>query len=285
MGNAVNQDLVGQKNQDQGMSTVAFNPTGAVFDAHPPTGMTLHNVSPRIPTCHTAVLSRTGAHEGYGSTADIAASTASAASADLRTSDTVAETDSILDHLSDNAGNFQAGHDGQIHYYGSTSDLSLQPLVRQPVLPVEGHDLGHTAGALCGYPAVQEKLLDLFWQYPHPYLRIPDRNGFMAGVRKGSRTCHFSQFLLTSILLRTIHHSDDQFIRGLASGLLERAKEQLYIEMERPDLNTILGLLYLSNYVADQQSTGLGWLYMGTSTLLLPREVPHLTRPQASLVG
>ena len=169
----------------------------------------------------------------------------------------------ILDRLCESKGQFSIGEGGQIQYYGSTLDFHSIPLLAPCTLDSDASALGCQDSALSGYPGLQQSLLDLFWLHPHPFLRILDRDAFLAGFRRGVRTPYFSQLLLTSISLRTIDLSDSPLAKNLTGYLLERAKEQLYIELEHPDLNTILSLLFLSNYFASQVDNGLGWLYIG----------------------
>jgi hypothetical protein len=152
---------------------------------------------------------------------------------------------------------FRMSADGHIHYFGSTADY--QPALVSPSQPSDSD-----VNVLSDFSNLQNSLLDLFWQHPHPFLRLFDREAFMSGIRRGKRTQYYSPFLLTCILLRSIHLSDAPLAKTLEPSLFEKAKEQLFMELERPDHTTALALQFLSTYVSGVQSRScLGWLYIG----------------------
>ena len=166
-------------------------------------------------------------------------------------------------------GHLKMDADGRTRFYGVTSDhfTSFEP---EPTTEYADADSPVSAASvLSGYGSFQETLLDLFWKNPHPFLRVPNREGFLAGLRMGRKTHDFSPFLLNCIILRSLHLTDSRLAKKLEPGIFDRVKEQLFHELERPDHNTVLGLLFLATYVSGLLKSGLGWLYSGIAGRLL----------------
>jgi hypothetical protein len=160
-------------------------------------------------------------------------------------------------------GNLKMDADGRTRFFGVTSDhfTSFEPEPSNDYADIDSPI--STASVLNGYGTFQETLMNLFWKNPHPFLRVPNREGFLAGLRSGRRTHDFSPFLLNCIILRSLHLTDSRLAKKLEPGIFERVKEQLSHELERPDHNTVLGLLFLATYVSGLLKSGLGWLYSG----------------------
>lgn len=171
--------------------------------------------------------------------------------------------EAVLKKFSGWNGHFRIDDDGRTRYYGATSDHHTS---YESEASPESQGLVSSAsnpGVLSGYSKLQDHLLELFWEHPHPFLRLPDREAFMAGLQRGSRTRYFSPFLLNCVLLRSLHLSDNALAKRIEDGLFERVREHLFHELERPDHNTVLGLLFLSTYISGQLKHGLGWIYVG----------------------
>jgi hypothetical protein len=160
-------------------------------------------------------------------------------------------------------GHFKVDNDGRISYYGATSDNHTSYESETSPASVEVESSSCSSSVLSGYSSFQQHLIELFFDHPHPFLRIPDREAFMDGLRRGRKTQYFSPFLLNCILLRSLHLSHNPLAKRLEEGLFERVREHMFNELEHPDHNTVLGLLFLSTYISGQLKHGLGWICVG----------------------
>lgn len=166
-------------------------------------------------------------------------------------------------------GQFKVDNEGRTRYYGATSDHHTAYESETTPDSIGVDSSASSSGVLSGYSSFQDHLLQLFFDHPHPFLRIPDREAFMAGVRRGRKTQWFSPFLLNCIVLRSLHLTDNPLAKRLEDGLFERVREQLFGELERPDHNTVLGLLFFATYITGQLKHGLGWIYVGIAGRLV----------------
>lgn len=172
----------------------------------------------------------------------------------------------VLKKFSGRKSHLSMDYEGRTRYFGATSDHYSSFQSEPTPESIQSDSSVGMGSVLSAYSGFQDKLLDLCWQNPHPFLRIPDRAAFMRGCRVGIKSHDFSPFLLNCILLRSLHLTDDRLAQKLEPGLFERVKEQLAVEMELPDHNTVLGLLFLATYVSGLLKSGLGWLYSGSLT-------------------
>lgn len=197
-------------------------------------------------------------------------STGSASDTNVKTEDS---------ELVQQVDDLQLDEDGEVHYYGASSNLPI---------------IGHTAtgqGAASGImnapdheqaekffdPVIVEALLDLYWSWQHPYFQVLDRRLFLRdraqAAREGfppTKRKFYSEFLLCAILALTSHlypeanlriHPNDP--RSAGNVYYERARQLMDSESLRPGLCTIQGCLILSSREAGLGRQSRGWLYSG----------------------
>jgi hypothetical protein len=179
-------------------------------------------------------------------------------------------TDRATDRKGSARSYLSADETGQLCYFGYTSNLQVMSLIPasppepSPPSPMDSRD--QSLEELAGLSGMKAHLLELYFTYQHPALQILDEDTFMADYAKGTKTQHFSNFLLYSILLRSIRLSDDPSVQELARVYLHRAKSELLNELENPTIATVQALCIFGHYFGSLGTDRACWLYPGERT-------------------
>ncbi|KAJ5520243.1 hypothetical protein N7463_000696 [Penicillium fimorum] len=161
---------------------------------------------------------------------------------------------------------------GQLRYFGYSSYMRMVSVLpqakakspqkqRDPFSPAD-NSIDIDGEAMADSPQTQTHLIELFFKYQNAAIPILDEEAFRQGYSSGERSDYFSQFLLYSLLLRSLNFDDDLVHREtLATIYTRRAKAELLFEMENPTLSTIPGLCLFGYYLAGLGSDRACWLY------------------------
>ncbi|PYI09598.1 fungal-specific transcription factor [Aspergillus sclerotiicarbonarius CBS 121057] len=184
--------------------------------------------------------------------------------------------DEVTDQLSCRLGRLQVTHDGQLRYFGSTSNLTLLDALVDVTPPValardarellENAQLDHEIDE-----AFERHLLELFFAWQDPRLHIIDAESFWR-ARAQSRdeslaTPYYSRALsdamctLGAAYEPKYHPNFVTFPRSLAEYFGDRAKLLVELELDTPSIATIQALVLLSTHEASCTRDTRGWLY------------------------
>jgi hypothetical protein len=198
-----------------------------------------------------------------------------------------AASDDITNSLSARMGSLQIAEDGQMRYYGVTSNLhlyhsGLHSLSRSTIRHVatEGAQALHRAGL--DQPvdeAVEMRLTQLYFTWEDPAIHVVDEEVFYLEKKKWrAGNPHASN----SYYSETLNNAICAIGASLASGTGERlgvpepapeffssrAKALLDVEMDSPSIATVQALVIMSASEAAFTRDARGWLYSGMAVRL-----------------
>ncbi|KIX00874.1 uncharacterized protein Z518_09939 [Rhinocladiella mackenziei CBS 650.93] len=193
------------------------------------------------------------------------------------------QPDPLVDQLSGRMGSLQIAEDGQLRWFGATSNLHILhngPLslsrskFRSP--SKEGADLLHGAGV--GHTvdgALEDHLLKLYFCWEDPSIHVVEESIFWR-ERKKVRTEGKSSTLYSEVLTNAICSVGATLTSRQCPGLPDplpdffgtRAKLLLDLEMDAPTLSTVQSLVILSATDAALTRDARGWLDSGAAVRL-----------------
>ncbi|OJZ85522.1 hypothetical protein ASPFODRAFT_82537 [Aspergillus luchuensis CBS 106.47] len=191
--------------------------------------------------------------------------------------------DEVTDQLSCRLGRLQVTHDGQLRYFGSTSNLTLLDAlvdVTPPIaIPRDAPELLENAKLNQNVDEAFEKhLIELFFAWQDPSLHVIDAESFWRSRtqsrEEGLVTPYYSRALSDAICAlgaayEPKYHPDFvTFPRSLAEYFGDRAKLLVELELDNPSIATIQALVILSNHEASCTRDTRGWLYSGMAMRL-----------------
>ncbi|KAK1147804.1 hypothetical protein N8T08_000317 [Aspergillus melleus] len=191
--------------------------------------------------------------------------------------------DEVTDQLSCRLGRLQFTHDGQLRYFGSTSNLTLLDALVDVTPPIavqkDATELLENAGLDKDIDEIFEKrLLELFFAWQDPCLHVIDADTFWRSRAQSkyegiatpyySPTLSYAMCALGAAYEPRYHPEFVTFPRSLAEFFGDRAKILLELELESPSIATIQGLVILSNHEALCTRDTRGWLYSGMAMRL-----------------
>ncbi|OAL34833.1 hypothetical protein AYO20_05793 [Fonsecaea nubica] len=203
--------------------------------------------------------------------------------ADLKTPVPSHSEDVLLDQLSGRMGSLQIAEDGQLRFYGATSNLHILhngPLslsrskFRSP--SEQGAELLHGAGV--GHlvdESLEDHLLRLYFTWEEPSIHVVDESVYwrerMICKTTGQVSTLYSEVLTNAmcsvgatLTTRTYPHLPDP----LSDFFATRAKLLLELEMDAPTLSTVQSLAILSAVEASLTRDARGWLDSGMAVRL-----------------
>lgn len=188
--------------------------------------------------------------------------------------------DEVTDQVSCRLGRLQLTHDGQLRYFGSTSNLTLLDALVDVTPPItvqrDASELLENAKLDKEVDETLERhLLELFLTWQDPSMHVVDAEAFWR-CRAQSKyeevaTSYYSQALsdamcaLGAAYEPRYHPEFLTFPRSLAEFFGDRAKLLLELELDSPTIATIQALVIVSNHEASCKRDTRGWLYSGTS--------------------
>ncbi|PLB47595.1 fungal-specific transcription factor [Aspergillus steynii IBT 23096] len=191
--------------------------------------------------------------------------------------------DEVTDQLSCRLGRLQLTHDGQLRYFGSTSNLTLLDALVDVTPPIsvtkDASELLESASLDREIDEIFEKhLLELFFAWQDPCLHVVDAETFWRSRAQskyeGIATSYYSRTLVDAMCALgaayepRYHPEIVTFPRSLAEFFGDRAKILLELELESPSIATIQALVILSNHEALCTRDTRGWLYSGMAMRL-----------------
>ncbi|KAL4914378.1 fungal-specific transcription factor domain-containing protein [Aspergillus aurantiobrunneus] len=195
------------------------------------------------------------------------------------------EEDEVTNQLSCRLGKLQVTNDGQLRYFGSTSNFTLLDILVD-ITPSDQksfqrgmQDVLENSGLELNVDETFEKhLLQLYFTWHDPCLHAVNEEIFWRSRAQkrydGIDTPYYSHTLSDAMcaigaMYESKHHPDLlTFPRSLAEFFGDRAKTLLESELENPSLATIQALVILSAYEASCTRDTRGWLYSGMAMRL-----------------
>ncbi|KAI1622637.1 hypothetical protein EDD37DRAFT_611051 [Exophiala viscosa] len=185
--------------------------------------------------------------------------------------------DELTTKLTCRYGSLKITDNGQLRYYGVTSNLHMmgdeiasvfQPTVRNPrkdaeeVLRQTGYDWEPD-------PVLENHLLNLYFAWHHPIMQEMERDLFFRereAFMNDQETSFYSPALENAMLAVGAMYAgpDDEKINSNSSTFFAtRAKTYLDIELDSPTIATAQAILNLSGFEAAQGQDSRGWVYAG----------------------
>ncbi|RAH46698.1 uncharacterized protein BO95DRAFT_360903 [Aspergillus brunneoviolaceus CBS 621.78] len=195
------------------------------------------------------------------------------------------EEDEVTSQLSCRSGRLQVMHDGQLRYYGSTSNLNLLDILVGVTPPCStnaqkgAHEVLKSAELDAPVDETFEQhLLKLYFTWQDPCLHVVDEQVFWRSrahnLDDDLDTPYYSFTLVNAMCAigaayePRYHPSLVTFPRSLAEFFGDRAKVLLELELESPSLATVQALVILGGYEASCTRDTRGWLYSGMAMRL-----------------
>ncbi|KAG4443185.1 hypothetical protein IFR05_001327 [Cadophora sp. M221] len=200
-----------------------------------------------------------------------------------KTMDRASEHDDIMDQLSGRMGRFQIAEDGQLRYFGATSNLHILHDGLSSLLPSHSPSV-RTDGqeALLRADLVREidsdliqTLQDLYFRWEDAAIHVVDedmyysaREAYKSGQDGNpfySETLENAICAVGSCLSNGSNQGSSQEIALFYSA---RAKLLLEVEMDSPSVATVQALVIMSAIEAAFTKDARGWLYSGMAVRL-----------------
>ncbi|KAF9886161.1 hypothetical protein FE257_011986 [Aspergillus nanangensis] len=188
-----------------------------------------------------------------------------------------------VDLLSERLGSLQVAEDGQLRFFGPTSNLHIThvgpyPLIETVTQSIHGreHEILHHA-AVDNFVDVdlEEHLLRLYFCWENPNIPVVDERTYYferSNYRKTGRPCHRYSEVLTNAMCAVgaalTSRACPELPENLVNLFASRAKVLLDIEMDSPTLCTVQSLVILSGVEALLTRDARGWLYSGMAMRL-----------------
>jgi hypothetical protein len=190
----------------------------------------------------------------------------------------VRDSDEMMDQLSARMGSFQIAEDGQLRYFGATSNLHIlhngvSSLSRTPTrsVRIEGAAALESAGWAQEVSAdFEEHLEKLYFTWEDPAIHVVDKDMYYKEKEKYERgqdgISYYSETLKNAICAIGANLTP-RSRQGLPEPVPEffshRAKTLLDIEMDSPSVATVQALVIMSASEAAFTRDARGWIYSG----------------------
>ncbi|OAP65349.1 hypothetical protein AYL99_01321 [Fonsecaea erecta] len=205
------------------------------------------------------------------------------ANSELKATAPIPNEDTLLDQLSGRMGSLQIAEDGQLRFYGATSNLHILhngPLSlsrskfrspsEQGTELLNGGGVGHFVDE-----SIEDHLLRLYFTWEEPSIHVVDESVFWRErliCKGGGQVSSLYSEVLTnamcsvgaSLTSRTYPHLPDP----LPDFFATRSKLLLELEMDAPTLSTVQSLVILSAVEALLTRDARGWLDSGMAVRL-----------------
>ncbi|KAJ6071138.1 hypothetical protein N7499_009152 [Penicillium canescens] len=193
--------------------------------------------------------------------------------------------DEFTNQLSYRLGRLQFTQDGQLRYFGSTSNLTLLDALVSVDLPNSNITQKDTQEVLENAKLnidvdkdLENHLLELYFTWQNPSLYLVDSERFWKArkeyIHNGLVSSYYSQSLVEAMCALgaayapKYHPELVTFPRSLPEFFGDRARVLLECEFEHPSLSTIQSLVLVSNHEASRTRDTRGWLYSGMAMRL-----------------
>ncbi|KIW11440.1 hypothetical protein PV08_10740 [Exophiala spinifera] len=193
------------------------------------------------------------------------------------------ESDTLADQLSGRMGSLQIAEDGQLRFYGATSNLHILhngPLSlsrsRFRSLSQEGSNLLHGAGV--GHLVdqdLEDHLLRLYFCWEDPTIHVVEESIFWRERRRCLSGHHFSSYYsevlsnaMCAVGATMTSRKCPHLPEPLPDFFATRSKTLLDLEMDAPTLSTVQSFAILSGIEAALTRDARGWLDSGMAVRL-----------------
>ncbi|OQV02893.1 Fungal Zn2-Cys6 binuclear cluster domain-containing protein [Cladophialophora immunda] len=207
----------------------------------------------------------------------------SATDLDLRVAPDDEGSDGVINEIAERMGTLQVTDDGELRYFGATSNLPLRddtgPTTQSAEANVarsRGQRLLDAAGLGQHVDeALEDHLTNLYFTWQDPTFHVVDRELYRQARRthrsRPGRSSYLSETLINAIcafgaIYDTGRH--ENFPLPLPKFFAKRAKIWLDIELDSPRVATVQALVILSSFEAASTNDARGWLYSGMSVRL-----------------
>ncbi|KAI8230567.1 hypothetical protein K4K55_006548 [Colletotrichum sp. SAR 10_96] len=192
----------------------------------------------------------------------------------------------LVNQLSDRLGSLHIGPNGQISYYGPTSNFSLVEMpAGSDTLAVDRtvRNDGQEHLDMMGYgktipPDLEEHLINLYFAWQDPFSHIVDRTLYEDAkykwLEREEDTPYYSEALrnamcsLGAAFEARYHPNFVTFPKSLPDFFAARAKTLLEIELDSPSVSTVQAMVVLSSHEIGANRDSRGWLYSGMAIRL-----------------
>ncbi|KAF2088896.1 hypothetical protein K490DRAFT_38069 [Saccharata proteae CBS 121410] len=193
--------------------------------------------------------------------------------------------DELIKQISVRMGSLQLAQDGQLRYYGPTSNFNLcdfpdtdQHANRRSIRS-EGQEVLHAAGVgQTVEPAIEDHLTNLYFAWQDPFFHVVDEAMYRAGKLQwrsnGQDVPYYSEVLTNAICAAgaafeaRYHPSFVTWPKSLAEYFADRSKALLELEMDSPCIATVQALVVLCSHETACKRDARGWLYSGMALRL-----------------
>jgi hypothetical protein len=188
------------------------------------------------------------------------------------------QSDEMIDQLSARMGSFQIAEDGQLRYFGATSNLHIlhngaSSLSRTPIRSVrtEGELALQRAGLGQEISVEFEQHLEkLYFTWEDPAIHVVDKDMYYREQERyvnGEDGTSFYSETLKNAICAIGANLTPRSQKGLPGSVPEffssRAKTLLEIEMDSPSVATVQALVIMSASEAAFTRDARGWIYSG----------------------
>ncbi|KAE9573443.1 hypothetical protein CGMCC3_g10266 [Colletotrichum fructicola] len=194
-------------------------------------------------------------------------------------------TEELVDRLSERVGSLQIGSDGQIRYYGPTSNFNLVQMPAPDNMTVhrtvrnDGQEYLDRLEIGKDVPNdIEDHLVNLYFTWQDPASHVVQREMYQkAKVQWCDHMVdnpYYSEALRNSICalgaaFESRHHPTFvTFPKSLADFFADRAKALLDIELDCPSVATVQAMVILSGHDIGCKRDARGWLYSGMAMRL-----------------
>ncbi|KAI9930103.1 hypothetical protein ASPWEDRAFT_147700 [Aspergillus wentii DTO 134E9] len=193
--------------------------------------------------------------------------------------------DEVVNQLSDRMGTLQLAPDGQIRYYGPTSNFNMITMPEPDMFTIhrtvrnEGLEYLERLGIDKPVPAeVEDHLINLYFTWHDPAFHVVDRGIYEKAREKWQLemedTPYYSEALTNAMCCLgaacevRYHPTFVTFPQSLSDFFADRAKALLEIELDCPCLASIQAMVVLSGHDIGCKRDARGWLYSGMAMRL-----------------
>ncbi|KAH8802561.1 fungal-specific transcription factor domain-containing protein [Xylogone sp. PMI_703] len=191
--------------------------------------------------------------------------------------------DDVIDQLSARIGAFKIAEDGQLRYFGATSNLHIvhngtSSLARPPCqsIRVEGQKVLRRAGIDEVFsPEVERYLEELYFKWEDPAIHVVDeemyfleKERYNAGVDGSPFYSETLKNAICAVGAKLNPRSDLNLPLDAAEYFNSRTKALLDVEMDSPSVATVQALVIMSAIEAAFTRDARGWLYSGMAVRL-----------------
>ncbi|OAP65610.1 hypothetical protein AYL99_01582 [Fonsecaea erecta] len=207
----------------------------------------------------------------------------SATDLDVRLAPDDEGSDGVINEISERMGTLQVTDDGELRYFGATSNLPLRDdtatftqSAESTIARNRGQRLLEAAGLSQHVDeALEDHLTNLYFTWQDPTFHVVDRDLYKQVRRshrsRPGRSSYLSETLINAMcafgaIYDTGRH--ENFPLPLTKFFAKRAKIWLDIELDSPRVATVQALVILSSFEAATTNDARGWLYSGMSVRL-----------------